>query len=156
MVAMSELPTLVQALLNPAMYPDSPREIELVQTQISFAFLTGDYVYKVKKAVDQGFLDFTTLEKRRFYCHQEVLLNRRLCHDIYLGVVPITQDDGNIVIGGPGRVIEYAVQMRQLPRERLMDKLLETDQVTKEMVAGVARKLVEFHGKARTGADIST
>ncbi len=152
---MSELPTLIQALLNPVTYPDSPREIELVQTQISFAFLTGDYVYKVKKAVDQGFLDFTTLEKRRFYCDQEVLLNSRLCPDVYLGVVPITQDDGNIVIEGQGQVIEYAVKMRQLPRERLMDKLLETDQVTREMLTDVARKLVKFHGEAKTGADIS-
>ncbi len=153
---MSQLPALVHALLNPKAYPDSPREIELVQTQISFVFLTGDYVYKVKKAVDQGFLDFTTLEKRRFYCHQEIVLNRRLCPDVYLDVVQIVRDKDEIAIGDQGEVIEYAVKMRQLPRHRTMDQLLQNDQVTAEMMAGVAHKLVEFHSKARTDDEIAS
>ncbi len=154
-ITMSELPTLVQALMDPETYPDTPREIELVQTHISYLFLTGEHVYKVKKAVDFGFVDFTTLEKRRFYCHQELSLNRRLCPDVYLDVVPIAQDDGHIHFGERGRVIEYAVKMRQLPRGQTMDRLLESNQVTKEMVTGVTRKLVDFHSKAGTGADIS-
>jgi aminoglycoside phosphotransferase family enzyme len=153
---MSQLPALVQALLSPKAYPESPREIELVQTQISFVFLTGDHVYKVKKPVDFGFLDFTTLEKRRFYCHQEILLNRRLCSDVYLGVVQIVQDKDKIFIGDQGEVIEYAVKMRQLPRHRNMDQLLQNGQVTGEMMAGVAKKLVEFHAKARTDDEIAS
>jgi hypothetical protein len=153
---MSQLPALVQSLLSPKAYPDSPREIELVQTQISFVFLTGDHVYKVKKAVDHGFLDFTTLEKRRFYCHQELLLNRRLCPDVYLDVVQIVQDRGEIFIGDQGEVIEYAVKMRQLPRHRTMDQLLQNDQVTEEMMTGVAKKLVEFHSKARADDQIAS
>ena len=89
---MPELAKLVQALTNPRVYPHNPKTIEIVQTQISFVFLAGDYVYKVKKPVDFGFLDFTTLEKRRFFCNQEVVLNKRLCPDIYLCVAPITHD----------------------------------------------------------------
>ncbi len=88
---MPELDALVKALSDPKAYPHNPKSVELVQTQISFVFLAGDYVYKVKKPVDFGFLDFTTLEKRRFYCNQEVALNRRLCPNIYLGVAGITK-----------------------------------------------------------------
>jgi len=145
---MPELPALVQALLNPRAYPEPSHHIELEQTQLSFAFLTGDYVYKVKKAVDFGFLDFTTLEKRRFFCEQEVVLNRRLCPDIYLGVVAITRQGRDIAIGGDGEVIEYAVKMRQLPRERMMDRLLPRGQVTPGMVERVAGKVADFHSRA--------
>ena len=88
---MPQLPELVQALLNPKAYPETqPQRIELVQTQMSFVFLTGDYVYKVKKPVNLGYLDYTTLDRRQFYCQREVELNRRLCPDVYRGVVPIT------------------------------------------------------------------
>ena len=79
----SELPELVQVLLNPRSYPDETGRVDLIQTQMSFIFLTGNYAYKVKKPVDLGYLDYTTLENRLFFCHQEVLLNRRLCPDIY-------------------------------------------------------------------------
>ena len=96
---MPQLPELVQALLNPKAYPETLLQgIELVQTQMSFVFLTDDYVYKVKKPVNLGYLDYTTLDKRHFYCQREVELNRRLCPDAYLGVVPISQDKGNISI----------------------------------------------------------
>ena len=89
---MSQLPEMIEALLEPKIYPDATEGVELMQTQMSFAFLTDEYVYKVKKPVDFGFLDYTTLEKRRFYCQREVELNRRLSPDVYLGVVKITQD----------------------------------------------------------------
>jgi aminoglycoside phosphotransferase family enzyme len=86
----STLPFTVEALLKPQAYPHRPPKIELVQTQMSFIFLAGEYVYKVKKPVNLGYLDYTTLEKRHFFCHQELELNRRLCPDVYLAVVPIT------------------------------------------------------------------
>ena len=152
---MSKIPALVTALLKPETYPHHPQKIELVQTQMSFVFLAGDYVYKVKKPVDLGFLDYTTLEKRHFFCQQELVLNRRLCPDVYLEVVPIVESGGQINIGGKGEVIEYAVKMRQLPRERMMDKLLPLGKVTEEMVITVAAKLAAFHDKARTGPEIS-
>jgi len=107
---MTQLPEMVKALLDPKAYPDKSQDIELAQTQMSFVFLTDDYVYKVKKPVNLGFLDYTTLDKRQFFCQQEVKLNRRLCPDAYLGVVPITQERGNITLEGQGRTIEYAVK----------------------------------------------
>jgi aminoglycoside phosphotransferase family enzyme len=83
---------LQKALLNPEIYPDHPRAIKLIETHISLLFLTGNFVYKVKKHVDFGFLDFTSLEKRKFFCEQEVKLNRRLSPTIYLGVVRINKE----------------------------------------------------------------
>ena len=152
---MSKPPTLVEVLLKPETYPHHPQKVELVQTQMSFIFLTGDYVYKVKKPVDLGFLDYTTLEKRLFFCRQEVELNRRLCPDIYLEVVPIVNRGGQMYLGGKGKAIEYAVKMKQLPADRMMDKLLPQDLATEEMLARVADKLAAFHGKAATGPEIS-
>jgi aminoglycoside phosphotransferase family enzyme len=148
-------PSLVKALLKSEIYPHNPQKVELVQTQMSFLFLTGDYVYKVKKPVDLGYLDYTTLEKRRFFCQQEIELNRRLCPDIYLEVVPIISSRGQIHLGGEGKIIEYAVKMKQLPEERMLDRLLSQDLVTEEMVGRVAEKLATFHNKARTSPEIS-
>ena len=122
---------------------------------MSFLFLTGDYVYKIKKPVDLGYLDYTTLEKRRFFCQQEIELNRRLCPEVYLEVVPIVSSEGQIHLGGKGQAIEYAVKMKQLPGERMMDRLLPQNRVTEEMVVGVAEKLAAFHGKAKTSPEIS-
>jgi len=122
---------------------------------MSFIFLTDDYVYKVKKAVNLGYLDYTTLDKRHLYCQREVELNRRLCPEAYLGVVPISRDKGNISIEGQGEVIEYAVKMRRLPQQAMMDILLANNQVSPQMVTSVAQKLVEFHQQAETNANIS-
>ena len=152
---MTQLPEMVQALLEVKAYPDTPQGVEMVQTQMSFVFLADDYVYKVKKPVNLGFLDYTTLDKRHFYCQREVELNQRLCPEVYLGVVPITQDKGDILIEGQGKVIEYAVKMRRLPQEAMMDVLLTSNQVSPEMVISVAQKLAEFHQKAETSATIS-
>ena len=152
---MSQLPELVKALLDPKAYPDSPRGVEFVQTQMSFVFLTDDYVYKVKKPVNLGYLDYTALEKRHFYCHQEVELNRRLCPDVYLGVVPIIKSKDSIRVEGQGKAMEYAVKMRRLPQEAMMDVLLTKNQVSSEMVSSLAEKLGEFHRKAETNANIS-
>ena len=153
---MSPLPEIIQALLDPQAYPDPPQKVELMQTQMSFVFLADDYVYKVKKPVDLGYLDYTTLEKRHFYCQREVELNRRLCPDAYLGVLPVTGHGGQIIFGGQGEAVEYAVKMRRLPQAMMMNALLANDKVTPEMLAGVAEKLAEFHRQAETSASIST
>jgi aminoglycoside phosphotransferase family enzyme/predicted kinase len=149
------LPELIKALLEPEAYPEAPQRIELVQTQMSFVFLTDNYAYKVKKAVNLDYLDYTTLEKRHFYCQKEVELNRRLCPEAYLGVVPITQDKESIFVGGRGKVIEYAVKMRRLPREAMLDVLLVDNKVLPEMLTSVAQKLAAFHQKAETNTSIS-
>ena len=150
-----QLPELVKALLDPEAYPEPPHRIELAQTQMSFVFITGDYVYKVKKPVDLGYLDYTTLDKRRFYCQREIELNRRLCPDIYLAVLPITRQKDCISVDGQGKTIEYAVKMRRLPQEAMMNVLLADNKVSPDMLTGVAEKLAEFHQRAETSDAIS-
>jgi aminoglycoside phosphotransferase family enzyme len=153
--SVSRLPYSLEALLKPQTYPHNPPEVTVVQTQMSFVFLTGDYVYKVKKPVNLGYLDYTTLEKRQLFCHQELKLNRRLCSNAYLAAVPITQDSLGVHVEGQGEAVEYAVKMRQLPQERMMDVLLPQDKVTKEMIARVAEKLAGFHQNAKTNPEIA-
>ena len=152
---MPELPELIQALQHPRAYPEPPHRIELVQTQISYVFLTDDLVYKIKKPVDFGFLNFTTLEKRRYYCRREIELNQRLCPDTYLDVVTINRKNGEYHINGGGNIEEYAVKMRRLPNERMMDFLLMENKVTTTMLEEVADILVDFHARAATGGEIN-
>jgi aminoglycoside phosphotransferase family enzyme len=145
---------VVEALKKPEAYDEEAGQIELKQTHISFIFLTRNYVYKVKKAVDLGFLDFTTLEKRRFFCEKELVLNRRLCGDMYLEVVPINKSDF-IKIKGEGVTVEYAVKMKRLPEEKIMAKLLEEDKVDRKLIDRMAKIIAEFHSKAKTNKRIS-
>jgi len=145
---------VVEALMKPEAYDEDPSRIELVQTHISFVFLTKRFVYKVKKAVNFGFLDFTTLEKRRFFCEKELELNRRLCRDMYLEVVPINKADA-IKIKGAGEAVEYAVKMKRMPQERMMSKLLEENKVDERLVDRIAKRIAEFHSKAETSRRIS-
>lgn len=145
----------MRALLEPQSYPHKPQKVELVQTQMSSIFLTGEYVYKIKKPVNLGYLDYTTLEKRHYFCRQELELNRRLCPSVYLAVVPIVEEKGQLHIEGQGKPIEYAVKMKQLPHDRMMDVLLPQGQVTMEMVNEVAKRLVGFHDKAETNQKIA-
>ena len=147
---------LLEALQKPDAYPHKPRNVEFTQTQMSLVFLTGDFAFKIKKPVNLGYLDYTTLEKRHFFCEQEVKLNRRLSPEIYLEVVPVVQKGDRITVGGEGNIIDYAVKMKQLPREKTLDNLLLKDQVTTDMVAKVASKLAAFHKQAITNATIST
>jgi aminoglycoside phosphotransferase family enzyme len=140
-----DIPSLQRALLNPEIYPDHPRAVKFIETHISLLFLTGNYVYKVKKPVDFGFLDFTSLGKRKFFCEQEVRLNRRLSPEIYLGVIKITKEGDRISLDGKGELVEYAVKMKEIPEELLMDRLLEKKQVTPRMIEAVSEKLVKFY-----------
>ena len=153
---MSTLPATIQALLDPRAYPHKPPDIQLAQTQMSFVFLAGELVYKVKKGVNLGYLDYSTLEKRHFFCQQELELNRRLCPDVYLGVVPITEEANTFRISGKGKAVEYAVKMKRLPQDRMMDVLLSQGLVTGEMMAEVAQKLAGFHRQARTSPEIAS
>jgi aminoglycoside phosphotransferase family enzyme len=145
---------VAEALMKPEAYDEDPGSIELVQTHISFVFLTRNYVYKVKKAVDFGFLDFTTLEKRRFFCEKELELNRRLCGDMYLEVVPINKADA-IKIKGVGETVEYAVKMKRMPQEKMMTKLLEENKVDEKLIDRIAKVIADFHLKAETNRRIS-
>ncbi|MCK5576978.1 MAG: phosphotransferase, partial [Dehalococcoidales bacterium] len=152
---MTGLPKIISALLKPEAYPEATDQVELVQTQMSFVFLADKYVYKVKKPVNLGYLDYTTLESRRFYCHREVELNQRLCPDIYHGVAAITRHGDSYRLGGQGRPIEYAVKMSRLPQDKMMDVLLRENQVSTEMIGLLAEKLADFHRQAETSPEIS-
>lgn len=127
---------LLEALQNPEIYPEKPEKVELLQTQVSAIFIVGEHVYKVKKPVNFGFLDFTTLEKRKYFCRKEVVLNRRLCPEVYLGVAEIRLQNGRITLGeGAGEIIEYAVLMKKLPQDCLMDRRLAESKVTPQDLA---------------------
>jgi aminoglycoside phosphotransferase family enzyme len=145
---------LVEAMLNPQTYPEPTGKIELIQTHISFVFVTQNYVYKVKKPVNFGFLDFSTLEKRRANCEKELQLNRRLCPEIYLEVVPINQSK-TLKIKGEGKTVEYALKMKRLPQECIMTQLLQEGKIDKKIIDQIAAIVAKFHSQAQTNSEIS-
>src|SRR5581483_11413097 len=107
---------LADDLLRPDAYPPPrPARVERVTTHISWVFLTERDVFKVKRPVDYGFVDYSTLERRRHFCEEEVRLNRRLAPDVYLGVVPVRAGPDGATLTGDGPVVDYAVHMRRLP-----------------------------------------
>jgi len=149
------LPLMIQELLNPERYPEPTTGVELSQTHISFVFLSDNYVYKIKKPVDFGFLDFTSIDKRRFYCRQEVELNRRLAPEIYLGLVPVRERDGHFFFGGEGEIADYAVKMKRLPDDSMMINLLKAGRVDEAMLSKIAERLALFHAIAKTDTMIT-
>lgn len=142
--------TLIEALRNPALYDHPVAGFTVVETHISWVILTGEYAYKIKKPVDLGFLDFSTLEKRRFYCEEELRLNRRLAPRLYLAVVAITGDARRPALNGPGPIIEYAVKMRQFDPDQQFDRLLARGRLPAECIDEVATQMAAFHDKAAT------
>jgi aminoglycoside phosphotransferase family enzyme/predicted kinase len=148
------LPPALRPFLDPAFYPHPVERVEVVQTHISYVFLAGDYAYKVKKAVDFGFLDYSTLARRRYYCRREVELNRRFCPEAYLGVVAVREEDGRLSLEGRGRPVEYAVRMRRVPEGRLLHRLLAQGEATPAMLEAVAEALARAHAAAPTSPPI--
>jgi aminoglycoside phosphotransferase family enzyme/predicted kinase len=142
---------IIEYMRRPDFYPHSVRSVTLRETHISTVFLTGDFVYKIKKPVNMGFLDFSALEKRQQYCCQELELNRRLTRDVYLAVVPITFGQNRYYLDGPGRPVEYAVKMRQLPHRATMVNLLREDKLDNSSIELLARVLSQFYNQAGTG-----
>ncbi len=118
-------------------------------------FLTKNTVYKIKKPVNFGFLDFSTLEKRKFFCEKELQLNRRLCPDMYLQVVRITRQNGKYKIGGTGETVEYALEMKRMPQDKIMTKLLEENKIDAKLVDEIAKIIADFHAKAETNPTIN-
>ena len=147
---------LIEDLKNPGALPEKTAEVNVVQTHISVVFVADSFVYKVKKPVNFGFLDFSTLEKRKHYCHQEVTLNRRLARDLYVDVLPVTRVKGKYTLTEQdGEPVEYAVKMKRIPDDRLMKALFEAGEITPEHLAEIAKVLSEFHSGARTGSEIA-
>jgi aminoglycoside phosphotransferase family enzyme/predicted kinase len=147
-------PALIDALLAPQIYPHPVARVELVETHISWVFLAGERVYKVKKPIDLGFLDFTSLARRRFFCAEEVRLNRRLAADTYLGVAELKGSARRPRFGGSGRTFEVAVVMRRLPADLMLDGLIRDDRASPEIIDDLAALLARFHADAETGGEI--
>ncbi len=153
--AMRKLPPLISAMTKPDFYPHQPATVELKQTHISYVLLAGEYVYKVKKPVRFAFLDYSTIDKRYHFCKEEIRLNRRLAPKVYLGVIPITEQDGNFAIGregdlGGSTIVDFAVKMHRLPKDRMLDTLLIKEEIGNEEICAIAKKLASFHECAAT------
>lgn len=144
---------LVAALQIPQRYPHAAKSVRMVETHISWVLLAGRYAYKIKKAVDLGFLDFTRLEARRHYCKEELRLNRRLAPGVYLDIVAITGTPENPQLGGNGNAIEYAVKMRRFPANALMDRQLARGQVAPQHIDRLAAVLAHFHAGLPAASD---
>jgi aminoglycoside phosphotransferase family enzyme len=137
-------------LKRPDSYPDSPSRVETVETHMSWVFLTDRLAYKLKKPVRYEFLDFSTLGARHWDCREEVRLNRRLAPDVYIGVVALTAEpDGTLQLGGDGESVDWLVEMRRLPAERMLDRAIGEGRATKGDVLRVARQLADFYKTSR-------
>lgn len=147
--------SMIDDLLDPAALPDKTQRVSLIQTHISLVFLADEFAYKIKKPVNFGFLDFSTLKKRRYYCHQEIKLNRRLSKDVYIAVLPIIYDGKNYRMGiGQGRIAEYAVKMKRLPDDMLMKSVFLRGELKREHLQKIAELLGKFHLSGRSSSDI--
>ncbi|KAB8331495.1 AAA family ATPase [Scytonema tolypothrichoides VB-61278] len=140
------MPPLIQQMLQPEFYPHQVKEpIQLVQTHISYVLLTGDYAYKVKKPMNFGFLDFSTLDKRGHFCQEELRLNQRGAGELYLEVFPVTQVGEQYQLGGTGEPVEYVLKMLQFPQETLFSKMFEQNQLDEGLVEELGRVVAEYH-----------
>ena len=149
------LPLMISDLMKTSAYPEPPGQVELIQTHISFIILTDSHVYKIKKPVNLGFLDFSTIEKRHFYCLQELELNRRLSPDIYLGLLEIRKKDGHFFYDGKGELADYAIKMKRIPEDLMMLNLLKDGAVDLQMLENVAGTIAGFHEGAQRGGAIA-
>ncbi len=150
---------LITSLSSPGFYPHRPCRVEHIQTHISHVFLAGDLVYKLKKPLDLGFLDFSSLEKRRFYCQEEIRLNRRLAPDTYLRVEAVIREGSGSLRLAPeetsGRAVDYCVVMKRLPRDRLLSSLLNKEAVDSAAMDSIAHRLVSFHRQSEADSGLS-
>ncbi|WOD41966.1 AAA family ATPase [Nodosilinea sp. E11] len=153
----SALPELIQQMCQPGFYPHPVVEpIQLVQTHVSYVLLTGDYAYKLKKPVNFGFLDYSTLEQRHHFCQEELRLNQRGAGPLYLEVVSIAQTGDAYHLNGEGDPVEYAVKMVQFPQDTLLSALYDRGELTTALMADLAAAVADFHQGAATDDHIRT
>jgi hypothetical protein len=147
--------SMIEDLLNPGSLPDQTENVTLVQTHISLVFVADDFVYKVKKPANFGFLDFSSLEKRHHFCQQEVILNKRLTEGIYLGVMPVVYDGHRYSIREDGgEIVDYAVRMKRIPDNKLMLSIFNRGELTTDHLKKLSQVLAEFHLNAEHSPEI--
>ncbi|MEC9085377.1 MAG: phosphotransferase, partial [Pseudomonadota bacterium] len=145
--------TLIKALQNPELYDHPVKDFRVIETHISQVLLTGDFAYKIKKPMDFGFLDFSTLERRKRFCEEELRLNSRLAAELYLEVVPITGTPEQPQLGGEGTPFEYAIRMRQFDQNQLFDVRQERGDLPADLLTNLARQVADFHKSLPPVAD---
>jgi aminoglycoside phosphotransferase family enzyme/predicted kinase len=153
----SNLPALVEAMMRPEFYPEHPERVELVQTHISYVFIAGAFVYKLKKAVRFSFVDAADIARRRRLCEDEIRLNRRLATDVYLGMFPIFRAGAEFRLGGDSsahdehaEVVDYVIKMRRLPAECMLDRMLARREVDHSTIRALAAVVANFFATAST------
>ncbi|MCG6931463.1 MAG: hypothetical protein LJE64_12990 [Desulfofustis sp.] len=153
-MAQEYLPDYIVSFMNPDSYDHPVTDVQLIQTHISYVLITDRFVYKFKKPVDFGFLDFSTLEKRAFFCEQEVTLNRRLCPDIYLGRVGVHQRGDGYLLGGDKGAIEYGVKMARMDESAMMSRVMAAGALSTKHLDRIVETLVPFYASAEATAEI--
>jgi aminoglycoside phosphotransferase family enzyme/predicted kinase len=140
---------ILESLKKPAFFGSNVQSVEIIQTHISFVALTGQYAYKVKKPVDYGFLDFSTIEKRKYFCQEELRLNKRLCPNIYIDVLPITRDNGKLKLNGDGEPVDYTLKMKQFSQDEIMTNLIKQRKICKNSIKEICNILIHFYKSQR-------
>jgi uncharacterized protein len=153
----ANLPELIRQMLLPEFYPHSvTMPIELIQTHASWVLLTGDFTYKLKKIVNFGFLDYSTLVNRQHFCNEEIRLNQRGAKELYLAVLPITKQGNYYQLAGDGEVVDYTVKMVQFPQSALLSNLFELGQITTRDIEEIGQVVAQFHADAQTNEYIAS
>jgi uncharacterized protein len=143
----------LEFLALPSHYPEQPSGVEVIETHMSWVFLTGRYAYKLKKPVQYDFLDFRLLSARRFYCEEELRLNRRLAASVYLCIVPLTQlPTGELALAGEGNTVEWLVKMRRLPENLVLEQCLQRHSIPAGSLQMLADRLAKFYGQCQPAA----
>lgn len=139
----------IDKLVSHSGVPEKEHVVEVIETFISWVLVCKKFTYKIKKPVDYSFLDYSSIEKRKIFCLQEFYLNRQLAGDVYVDVLPVTKSDGAHTIGGKGEVEDYAVRMRTMDNNKLMNVLLPYGKITSGQIQAIASSVADFH--KRTG-----
>ena len=149
--------SLIEQMLQAGFYPHEVVEpIELIQTHVSYVFLTGNYAYKVKKPVNFGFLDYSTLDARSHFCHQELEMNQRGAPELYLEVLPVTQAGDKFSLGGTGEAVEYVLKMRQFPQSALLSEMFEKGTLTEAHMKELGQVVAKYHEQSHSSDRIRT
>jgi len=149
----SKTPPHIQDFYKPETYPHPVSHIEMIQTHASWVFLSGDFAYKFKKPVDFDFMDFSTLAKRKYYCEQELKLNRRLAPDLYLDVLPVYRHGDTYNLSKPGEIVDYCLKMIRFSQSNLFDQKLLQDKFEPQWMDQLAEYVAHFHDQAEINTD---